>query len=83
MSSVAPAVDVRLKSVLLAFDFSEASHKPLRHAIAIVRHYGAKFYLAPTPRIYAATGVTSIQTIESRNSRNLAETAISSCMQNS
>jgi len=46
MSSVAPAVDVRLKSVLIAFDFSEASHKPLRHAIAIARHYGAKFYLA-------------------------------------
>ncbi|HUI41467.1 MAG TPA: universal stress protein [Terriglobia bacterium] len=46
MSLVAPAVDVRLNSVLIATDFSEASEKPLRHALAIARHYGAKFYLA-------------------------------------
>jgi len=46
MSLIAPAVNVRLKSVLLATDFSEASAKPLRHALAIARHYGAKFYLA-------------------------------------
>jgi len=32
--------------VLIAFDFSEASQKPLHHALAIARHYGAKFYLA-------------------------------------
>jgi nucleotide-binding universal stress UspA family protein len=35
-----------LKSVLVATDFSEASQKPLRHALAIARHYGAKIYLA-------------------------------------
>ena len=46
MSLIAPAVNVRLKSVLIATDFSEASAKPLRHALAIARHYGAKFYLA-------------------------------------
>ena len=46
MSLVAPAVDIRVKSVLIATDFSEASEKPLRHALAIARHYGAKFYLA-------------------------------------
>jgi nucleotide-binding universal stress UspA family protein len=46
MSLVAPAVDIRLKSVLMATDFSEASEKPLRHALAIARHYRAKFYLA-------------------------------------
>ena len=45
MSLVVPAVDIRLKSVLIATDFSEASEKPLRHALAIARHYGAKFYL--------------------------------------
>jgi nucleotide-binding universal stress UspA family protein len=39
-------VDVRLKSVLIATDFSEASENPLRYALAIARHYGAKFYLA-------------------------------------
>ena len=46
MSLCAPAIDVGLKSVLLATDFSEASDKPLRHALAIARHYGSKFYLA-------------------------------------
>jgi nucleotide-binding universal stress UspA family protein len=46
MSSIAAAVDVQVKSVLLAFDFSEASSKPLRHALAIARLFGAKFSLA-------------------------------------
>lgn len=46
MSAIASAVDARLKSVLVATDFSEASQKPLRHALAIARHYGAKIYLA-------------------------------------
>jgi nucleotide-binding universal stress UspA family protein len=46
MSSIAAIATVGLKSVLVAFDFSEASHKPLRHALAIAHHYGAKFYLA-------------------------------------
>jgi len=42
---VAPTADLCLKSILVATDFSEASEKPLRHALAIARHYGAKFYL--------------------------------------
>jgi len=46
MSPVLSAADVRLKSVLVAFDFSDASQKPLRHALAIARHYGARFHLA-------------------------------------
>src|SRR6266478_5127867 len=46
MSSTVTAPDIALKSVLVAFDFSEASQKPLHHALAIARHYGAKFYLA-------------------------------------
>jgi len=45
MSGVARVVDTELKSVLIATDFSKASDKPLRHALAIARHYGAKFYL--------------------------------------
>jgi len=45
VSLVASAVDVDLKSVLTATDFSEASEKPLRHILAIAQHYGAKFYL--------------------------------------
>lgn len=45
MTLVAATGDIRLKSVLIATDFSEASDKALRHAIAIARHYGAKLYL--------------------------------------
>jgi nucleotide-binding universal stress UspA family protein len=46
MSLVASSIELGLKSVLVATDFSKASEKPLRHALAIARHYGAKFYLA-------------------------------------
>jgi hypothetical protein len=38
MSLVAATGDILLKSVLIATDFSEASDKPLRHALAIARH---------------------------------------------
>lgn len=40
------AIDVPLKSVLIATDFSQASQKPLRHALGIARHFDAKLYLA-------------------------------------
>jgi nucleotide-binding universal stress UspA family protein len=46
MSLLARPVDAPLQSVMIATDFSEASEKPLRHALAIARHYQAKFYLA-------------------------------------
>jgi nucleotide-binding universal stress UspA family protein len=46
MSSTITVPDIALKSVLVAFDFSQASRKPLHHALAIARHYGAKFYFA-------------------------------------
>lgn len=46
MPSVAPCLDTALKSVLVASDFSKASARPLRHALAIARHYGAKFYFS-------------------------------------
>jgi nucleotide-binding universal stress UspA family protein len=45
MPGIAPIADVGIKSVLIATDFSKASQKPLRHALTIARHYGAKFYL--------------------------------------
>src|SRR5215472_14128797 len=45
MSANAPALQLGLKSVLVASDFSEASSKPLRHAISIARHFHAKLYL--------------------------------------
>jgi len=46
MASHAPARELGLKSVLVASDFSDASAKPLRHAVSIARHFHAKFYLA-------------------------------------
>jgi nucleotide-binding universal stress UspA family protein len=46
LSAIASAVDPRLKSVLVATDFSETCQIPLRHALGIARHYGAKLYLA-------------------------------------
>jgi nucleotide-binding universal stress UspA family protein len=46
MSSAALALDLELKSVLLATDLSAASEKPLHHALTIARHYEAKLYVA-------------------------------------
>ncbi len=36
---------IQISSVLVATDFSHASEKPMRHALAISRHYGAQIYL--------------------------------------
>jgi len=38
--------EVAPKSVVVAYDFSEASEKPLRHAAVIARHFGAKLCVA-------------------------------------
>jgi nucleotide-binding universal stress UspA family protein len=46
MSLVASPVRFSLKSVLVATDFSDASRRPLDHALAAARYFGAKFYLA-------------------------------------
>ena len=43
-SAQTPQAD--LKSILLAYDFSETSRKPLHHAITIARHFQAKLYIA-------------------------------------
>ena len=40
------SADVGLKSVLVAYDFSDASRKPLHHALAIARHFQAKLFIA-------------------------------------
>src|SRR5581483_4001806 len=55
MLAVAPAPEFSLKSVLVATDFSDASDRPLQHALAIARHYGAKVYLA---NVLSALGFT-------------------------
>ncbi len=56
MSTLAPLVDVQVKSVLIATDFSPASEKPLRHAIAIAQLYEAKFYLL---HVVSSMGLTA------------------------
>lgn len=46
MASTEGSVVVRMKSVLIAYDFSDVSRKPLGHALSIARHFGAKVYIA-------------------------------------
>ena len=46
MSTRLALAETSLRSVLVASDFTEASSKPLRHAISIARHFHARFYLA-------------------------------------
>jgi nucleotide-binding universal stress UspA family protein len=36
----------RVTSILVAYDFSNASRKPLLHALTIARHFGAKLHMA-------------------------------------
>lgn len=36
----------RVASILVAYDFSNASRKPLLHALTIARHFGAKLHMA-------------------------------------
>ena len=57
MALVAATGDIHLKSVLFATDFSEASEKALRHALAIARHYGAKLYLV---HVVSSLGLTMV-----------------------
>lgn len=42
-SAASPERCFSLKSVLLASDFSEASRKALRHALAVARHFEPNF----------------------------------------
>jgi nucleotide-binding universal stress UspA family protein len=46
MTSAASALDLDLKSVLLATDLSSGSATPLHQALSIARHYKAKLYIA-------------------------------------
>ena len=45
MSLLTSLLGIQLKSILIATDFSKASEGPLRYALGIARHYGAKLYL--------------------------------------
>ena len=56
VTNMAPVISpVEVRSVLLATDLSQASAKPLRHALAIARYFGAKFYLA---HVVSSVGLT-------------------------
>jgi nucleotide-binding universal stress UspA family protein len=46
LATTAESTEIALKSVLVAYDFSDASRKPLRHAVSIARHFAAKLYVA-------------------------------------
>jgi len=46
MGSIGGALVVGMKSILIAYDFSEVSRNPLDHALSIARHFGAKVYIA-------------------------------------
>lgn len=63
MPNAALFVDTRIKAVLVTMDFSKASDKPLRRALAIAHHYDAKFYLAHvvTSVGYAIAGPPALQ----------------------
>ena len=63
MSIAGSALDLRLKSVLMATDLSPASVKPLHHALAIARCYGAKLYVAHvvSPIPYLMAGPEALQ----------------------
>jgi len=83
MSLVAATGDIHLKSVLIATDFSEASEKALRHAVAIARHYGAKLYLVHVVNSLAFTlvgpeAVNTVTEIVWKDARQLEDQLVQS-----
>lgn len=45
MTDITEPTSTGPQAVLISTDLSKASDKPLRHALAVARHYGAKLYL--------------------------------------
>lgn len=54
-SSLDPLLQIQLKSILVATDFSQASEKALNYAVAIARHYDSKVYLVNVVSALAET----------------------------
>lgn len=75
MSAPTPSVDIGLKSVLVASDFTEASSKPVRHAISIARHFHARFYLAHVVSSIGFTiaGADALESVTDAAERDLAK----------
>lgn len=53
--SFAPLLEIQLKSILVASDFSQASEKALRFAVSLARHYSSKIYLV---NVVSSLGLT-------------------------
>jgi len=64
MSTLAPSLDVQIRSVLIATDFSRASEKPLGHATAVARLFEARLYLLHVVSSSAAGPQATIATTE-------------------
>lgn len=75
MSTRLALAEASLKSVLVASDFTEASSKPLRHAISIARHFHARFYLAHVVSSVGFTiaGAEALELASSAARREVAE----------
>lgn len=75
MPNAALSVDTRIKAVLVTTDFTKASEKPLRRALAIAHHYEAKFYLAHvvTSVGYAIAGPPALQLATDAATRDVQE----------
>jgi nucleotide-binding universal stress UspA family protein len=75
MSIAASALDLRLKSVLMATDLSSASVKPLHHALALARYYGAKLCVAHvvSPVPYLMAGPEALELAYAEASQDLQQ----------
>jgi nucleotide-binding universal stress UspA family protein len=75
MSIAGSALDLRLKSVLMATDLSSASVKPLRHALALARYYGAKLCVAHvvSPVPYLMAGPEALELAYAEASQDLQQ----------
>jgi nucleotide-binding universal stress UspA family protein len=73
--AITPPEDIALKAVLVASDFSDASKKPLRHAVSVARHFDAKLYLAHVVSSigYTMAGADTVQLAASAARRELDE----------
>jgi len=73
--ALTPPEDIALKAVLVASDFSDASKKPLRHAVSVARHFDAKLYLAHVVSSigYTIAGADAVQLAASAARRELDE----------
>jgi nucleotide-binding universal stress UspA family protein len=73
--ALTPPENIAIKAVLVASDFSEASKKPLRHAVSVARHFAAKLYLAHVVSSigYTIAGADAAQLAASAARRELDE----------